>query len=223
MKRADVFDRQYPTPFDKSVYPLFNDYVDYERNILEGFKSQLEKDSDFLSQITLEKIRPNLLLDHNNKIHFIVTFKNTLSEEQENTLRKYIHFFKTYRSYVEYIQLILHDIYLLKENAESHGVHSRNVSQHLREQLCIYLAITRFLILSFEQNKLTYPHLHYFAEKCSQEFDDEDVIYIDKIIINYEMQNFFGGDIDAQNHFYHGVSQHHLNSWHKYFNKIRHR
>lgn len=223
MKRSDVFDRQYPSPFDKAVYPFFRAYQKYEKNILEDFKHQIEMDVESFSPNNLEKVRPNILLDNRNRVHFIVTFKNKLSEEQENKLRNYIHFFRTYRSYVEYIQLILHDIRNIKEEAETYGVYANKTITYLNEQLRIYIAITRFLILSFEQNKLSYLHLHYFSEKCAQEFDDEDVVYIDKIITNYQMDDLFGGPLVEENHFHQSVSEHHLNSWYKYFNKIRHR
>lgn len=218
MRRDEVFDRQYPNPFDKAVYPIFDEYKKLENNLLQNFKEKLKLNIE----IDYLEMRSNVFADSKDNIHFIVTMKNDIFEETQNILKKYLYFFKTYKSYVEYIQLILHDIYLLKEDSKAHGVYAQQTWQYLCDQLLIYLAITRFLILSFEQNKLTHLHLQYFKEKCSQEFDDEDVLYIDKMIIHYEMQDFFGGEINTENHFYHGVSQQHLNSWYKYFNKIRH-
>lgn len=214
MKKSDFFNKSYPTPTDKNVYPVWKKFVALQKEVVKNWQQDVVQQRLGIRHfVDLASCRFHLKNSDGKGLTPVISLKPVIGEDVQSQLEFYQLFFKTY------FDLTVALIMKLGEGLRIYELESMFSSppytdfikwkEENKQEINSYLALMSIIIIGGVKEILTTEHLVLIRTA-------DDVRVIDNIVRELGIEDLISKTLHTGGHYFDEPDTDLIQSWYDY-------
>lgn len=214
MKKSDFFNKSYPTPTDKHVYPIWKKFVALQKEVVKNWQQDVVQQRLGIRHfIDLASCRLHLKHSKEKGLTPVISLKPVIGEDVQLQLEFYQLLFKTY------FDLVVALIMKLGEGLRIYEPESMFSSppytdfiywkEENKQEINSYLALISIIIIGATKEILTTEHLILIRTT-------DDVTVIDNMVRELGIEDSISKSLHTGGHYFDEPDTDLIHSWYNY-------